>query len=215
MFGTQAGLLGCVACPNGTHSKQWDLSCTECPNGTYSRQIWDPLARMLRGAAVCTACSAETPYTYSTGAIDASACRVCPEHHFHNESGCFLCRTRCDSAEVTVSECSDHSDLMCLPCSLSCGTGFYTTPCNSRTEPEMCLECTNKPEHSTYEDIANWYNTSRWYNIIGNTCPWTCDSGYYASGDTSMCLPCTQYDLLSCPPGRVLTPCNAERLVNL
>ena len=89
-----------------------------------------------------------------------------------------------------------ESGQACLGCTLSpCPIGHYRGKCGFSSDAE-CLQCTGNPINSVF--------TSPGSPATSNDCVWTCNAGYYQSGQSSMCLACTTS---SCKVGEYRDEC--------
>lgn len=164
------------------------------------------------GATSCTLCPRNS--TRSPRAQSPSDCTMCRDGSYLDAAtaSCKPCSPPCQRpGSFETSPCTDTSDRRCQPCNLSCTLpGQYTQGCPGSALPLQpslgCGLCTNLPARNAA------FLPSHGVAVHSPLqCPWSCDAGFYSPAGLNACLPCTHFDLSSCPAGTVLSPCTSER----
>lgn len=124
---------GCKACPNGTYSSRLNTQRDfyKCPNASSPR-----LSSLLPtpspycandtvtvGAASCSPCPADRPYTWSSGSTSISACVLCPKEQYMDPvtRRCTRCVDPCSpETHYEVSPCTPNSKRQCGLCNRQC-----------------------------------------------------------------------------------------------
>ena len=182
-------MTACQACPNGTYSamRKNVRDFLKCPNSTSPRLAVPSVIKescnisdgafISVGAASCTKCPADKPYTWKTGSVSVNDCRPCPMDYYQEAvtKRCIPCRDPC--ALPTFYEtvpCTLTTNRQCSLCNRDCtSVGEYalTSECpNGRG----CAKCNNKPANSHY--------------VRGlSDCAWACNSGFFSEVSPPVC----------------------------
>ena len=177
----------CV-CPMG-HGLS-TLGCSICPNNTYNPSDIVLTDNWWESALNCTPCAAGF-YSYQ----GQTTCQACPANTYRvTQPNCTSCPT---------GYYAPHSHLaICLLCSSTCKFAQYSTICPTDTRKFICYSCPAPPQN------ARWVNISTY--TAQYSCVYQCNQGYYRSFDGT-CMPCS---ILTCPTGKLLTPCSSLQDAN-
>lgn len=216
--GVPYALGGCRACESGYYAnKDTGMKCTACPAGSYSVREYGQAIRdgtgepsyILVGAAACTQCPADKPYTWGEISDSPDDCHACPEGSYYRTTAgatgaCTPCTT-CDAdTQYESVPCTESADATCITCDparwANCPAGTYPTPCQAGYDT-TCIACENLPaQHASWVDKLD---------IDGERCPWACDEGFYQAYDqygVASCAQCTELPPY-CDPGYQRVEC--------
>lgn len=175
---------GQCTCPKG-HFLSYE-GCLPCLNNTYNEMDIILTDEWWTQQRECTPCPKGT---FSGGT--SSSCTPCPKYQYRiDEPDCMSC----PSGQYTLNQSSSE----CSQCQEYCMYGQWSEQCPTSTELFVCYDCGSPPNNSV------WVNMSVW--LIQYTCVFKCNSGYYRGENE-----CIQCSSAVCPPGKMLTPCNAIR----
>lgn len=224
-------LFGCVACADGHFSSPGMRECQPCPAGSFAaRQSVCPVssractnATMVDvGAATCTVCPRERPYTRSAGmARGVQDCFRCPEDHYYSsEVGCVLCSPPCKRPGFYESlHCTESSNRQCAVCHVDrCNPllGEYLEEergCPGEIDDDRaCSMCDNDPERRKPANSS--YTAPLDGNVVSKfamQCQWQCTDGFFNRPGESggVCTPCTVLTDKTCKPGFEMVPCSS------
>lgn len=213
--GAPYALGGCRACKSGYYANEdTGMKCVACPSGSYSAReyvtaIQDGTGTSVPitvGAASCTPCPADRPYTWNGISDSPDDCHACPEGQYKDAgTGACLPCTACDSdTQYETSPCSQTQDTTCVTCDparwANCPLGTYPIPCQAGYDA-TCIACENLPsQHASWVDKLD---------IDGEECPWKCDEGFYQVYNqygAASCAQCTELPPY-CDPGYQRVEC--------
>ena len=153
-------------------------SCGTLPwNAYYTNNgscIWQCNSGYVKSGNTCVA----SGYNYGTTGQCGSSVNSCLSGNFYDTTdyGNYA-YWNCTGSNGTAVSCSAYNNGYN---NNNCSVGQYWTG-------NMCLACTSKPSYSYYTNVG--------------TCDWSCDSGYYRSGNTCV----SNYNNTYCSAGQYLS----------
>ena len=153
---------------------QYGSSCARCTTGTCSNGQYRTTCGPDKDS-VCSPCT-----NLPANGVFTSA---------GNQGDPTSCQTSCISGFFKVGT-------TCVACDTSsCQIGQYRSACTAAANGQ-CVACTKAPSNAKYTSAGKPYGS--------NACDWTCNTGYYLSGES--CLPCSTS---ACPVGQYRTQCTS------
>lgn len=201
---------GCLSCDGVNHHRVLSVNTCVCGTGFYETAVNSPTV-CLACSATCLTCSltsanctsCDTVVSHRQLNVSASTCD-CVNGYFdtivNGSNTCLICSSTCLTCTTSASIClscdtiNQHRSLNSNTC--MCNTGFYETSVNT---PSICLACNSNcltcsiaATNCTSCQTASHFTL----NTTTNTC--VCQTGFYLSANSSVCLPCTQLGCLAC-----------------
>ena len=198
----------CRECRSGTYkSVSSSEACTPVPDNstpTWNKRGWDCNAGYFKSGNSCIACGTcpEGVGRVNCSETSTGSCSPCTGQTYKSDAGNGGCEnvpvnaTTSDNIEWSCDPGYYKSGNSCIACS-PCGAGMERRGC-SGNEPGECFFCTGqtyKPNSGNDECTAVPSNS----NPTTNKQDFTCNSGYYRSGDScDACPSCSGWYTGSC-----------------